>query len=381
MAPRAPTFFVRLPIPRLIVTGLAMVLMTGVGCNNGRCFQRRAEKPIFVRQAPATVVAPTTAVPAPCPPGVPCAGGGAVAVPSAVSVPAPTVVRPGFSGPAVLTPPPAPVVPGGPVGVPGPAGDPSVNPAGGNPGLNQGDEPPLEGLKSSPRSYRSPQLPDSSRDSQSRRFRGIPGASPASARGSSGGAAWNASEPSAALSASTPALAARVVDLTDDPADLLQPPKAERAWQYIIVHHSAHATGGLSQIDADHKTAMGLQGCGYHFVIGNGTESGDGRIEVAKRWSDQKPGAHCRDAGDAAMNDYGIGICLIGNFDENRPSDRQIEATRNLVAYLASRYRIAPDHIATHDRIATGTPDCPGRYFPREALVLGSANADELVNR
>ncbi|MFO0959464.1 MAG: N-acetylmuramoyl-L-alanine amidase [Isosphaeraceae bacterium] len=375
MAPRAPTFSVRSPYRSLVLAGLAMSVLAGVGCNNGRCFQRRAERPIFVRQAPATVVAPAAA---PCPSGAPCAGG-AVAVPSAVSIPAPAVVRPGFSGPAVLTPPPAPIVPGGPVGVPAPAGDPAVNPAGGNPGLNQGDEPPLEGLKSTPRSYQSPQLPDGTGNSQSKRFRGIPGASPASARGSSGGAAWNASEPSASNSAPTPALAARVVDLTDDPADLLQPPKAERAWQYIVVHHSAHASGGLTQIDGDHKKVKGLQGCGYHFVIGNGTESGDGRIEVARRWSDQKPGAHCRDARETAMNDYGIGICLIGNFDDGPPSAKQVEATRALVSYLASRYQIAPDHIGTHDQIATGVPDCPGSKFPREILVLGSAGS--LVNR
>lgn len=379
MAPRAPTLSVRPRVRGLVVACLAITVVTGAGCNNGRCFQRRAERPVFVRQGPATVVAPTAAVPAPCPAGAPCAGG-AVAAPSTIVMPSPTVVRPGFSGPAALTPPPAPVIPGGPVGVPTPAGDPSVNPAGGGaPGLNQGDEPPLEGLRSSPRSYRSPQLPEGKNDSQSRRIRGIPGAAPASARGPSEGAAWNASEPSASLSASTPALAARVVDLTDDPADLLQPPKAERAWQYIIVHHSAHSTGGLSQIDADHKQVKGLQGCGYHFVIGNGSESGDGRIEVARRWSDQKAGAHCRDARDAAMNDYGIGICLIGNFDDEPPSAKQIAATRDLVAYLASRYQIAPDHIGTHDQIATGVPDCPGRKFPREALVVGAVGS--LVNR
>jgi N-acetyl-anhydromuramyl-L-alanine amidase AmpD len=157
--------------------------------------------------------------------------------------------------------------------------------------------------------------------------------------------------------------------LADDPAELFQPPKADRPWKYIVLHHSASATGSYAQIDRDHRAIKGWKGCGYHFVIGNGTESGDGRIEVAQRWVDQRAGAHCRDARTPEINEYGIGICLIGNFDAAPPTPRQIESARLLVAYLQDRYHIPTDHIATHALLANGPTACPGKNFSLAAIL------------
>jgi hypothetical protein len=155
----------------------------------------------------------------------------------------------------------------------------------------------------------------------------------------------------------------------NDPADLFTPPRADRPWRYIVLHHSAHSQGSLRQIDRDHKERLGTSGCGYHFVVGNGTDSPDGQIEVASRWSDQKPGQHCRDSRVARINDDGIGICLIGNFDEAPPTGQQVEATRALIAYLADRYQIPPGNIVTHDVVAQTRTACPGQHFPYQALL------------
>ena len=57
---------------------------------------------------------------------------------------------------------------------------------------------------------------------------------------------------------------------------------------------------------------------GYHFVIGNGTHTGDGQVEVGSRWGKQKHGAHCKTP-DNYYNDHGIGICLVGNFENSNP--------------------------------------------------------------
>jgi N-acetyl-anhydromuramyl-L-alanine amidase AmpD len=159
----------------------------------------------------------------------------------------------------------------------------------------------------------------------------------------------------------------------NDPNDLFLPPKADRPWKYIVLHHSAHASGSYAQIDREHRHVQGWDGCGYHFVIGNGSQSPDGQIEVAQRWSDQKPGAHCRNGKTPDMNDYGIGICLIGNFDEAPPSPRQIEAARALVSYLRDRYAIPTDHVGTHAVLASGPTACPGKQFPTSA-ILGTRN-------
>jgi N-acetyl-anhydromuramyl-L-alanine amidase AmpD len=165
------------------------------------------------------------------------------------------------------------------------------------------------------------------------------------------------------------ALRAAVEPFVDDPQDLFAPPKADRAWKYVVLHHSATPKGSYAQIDREHRQVRGYTGCGYHFVIGNGTDSPDGRVEVARRWSDQKAGAHCRDGKHPDVNEYGIGICLIGDCDKTPPTPKQVEAARALVAYLEARYAIAPDRVGTHALLA-GTPTaCPGKQFPTQAIL------------
>jgi hypothetical protein len=155
----------------------------------------------------------------------------------------------------------------------------------------------------------------------------------------------------------------------NDPQDLFSPPRAERPWRYIVLHHSAHPSGGLDQIDRDHRERLGTMGCGYHFVVGNGSETPDGRIEVARRWSEQKSGQHCRDSRVPDVNDNGIGICLVGNFDDGRPTEAQLESTRNLVGYLMERYQIPEGNVVTHDVVAQRDATCPGKNFPLQALL------------
>jgi N-acetyl-anhydromuramyl-L-alanine amidase AmpD len=157
----------------------------------------------------------------------------------------------------------------------------------------------------------------------------------------------------------------------NEPNDLFLPPKADRAWRYIVLHHSDHGTGSYAQIDRDHREKLGTQGCGYHFVVGNGSESPDGRVEVARRWLDQKAGAHCRDATVADANDYGIGVCLIGDMDEDPPTAKQVEATKALVAYLRDRYDIPAERVVSHAAIAQTATTCPGAKFPIDAIVNG----------
>ena len=167
------------------------------------------------------------------------------------------------------------------------------------------------------------------------------------------------------------ALRQRVGMYVDDADDLFTPPRADRPWRYVVLHHSARDAGGLAQIDADHRDRLGTVGCGYHFVIGNGTGSPDGRIEVARRWAEQKPGAHCRDSKVPAANEYGIGICLVGNLDATAPTPRQLEAARALVAYLQDRYDIPAVNLQSHSEVAGIPTHCPGRNFPADALLGG----------
>ncbi len=137
-------------------------------------------------------------------------------------------------------------------------------------------------------------------------------------------------------------------------------PRAQlRPWKWIVIHHSATATGGAAAFDKMHK-AKGWDGLGYDFVIGNGTDTGNGQIEVGFRWTQQLDGAHAKTP-DNDFNKLGIGICLVGNFDETNPSPQQMASLAKLVGYLEKTYRITPDRILGHGD--TKITACPGRHM------------------
>jgi hypothetical protein len=156
--------------------------------------------------------------------------------------------------------------------------------------------------------------------------------------------------------------------------ELFYPNKADRPWRYIVLHHSASAAGNYDEIDREHRKLLGYDGCGYHFVIGNGNGSGDGQIEVAQRWNSQKQGVHCRNARSHDVDEYGIGICLVGDLDQQPPTPRQIAATRALVAYLSRRYRVDTSRVTTHAHLAATPTVCPGKFFP--ATILAGASGE-----
>ena len=106
--------------------------------------------------------------------------------------------------------------------------------------------------------------------------------------------------------------------------------------------------------------AKGWDELGYHFVIGNGTDTRDGQIEVGSRWPKQKWGAHAKTP-DNRYNEYGIGICLVGNFDVSYPTHAQMVSVERLVAYLMKTYHIPADHVLGHGD--TKATDCPGRHM------------------
>ena len=147
-------------------------------------------------------------------------------------------------------------------------------------------------------------------------------------------------------------------------------PQAEpRAWKYIVLHHSATESGSVASIDAAHKQridAAGLpwRGVGYHFVIGNGDGMDDGAIEPTFRWKEQCDGAH---AGVPLFNQVGVGICLIGDFEDAPPSPAQMTAARQLIHALQDEYGIEDDCVLVHRNLKPTA--CPGTRFPLAELV------------
>lgn len=139
-------------------------------------------------------------------------------------------------------------------------------------------------------------------------------------------------------------------------------------WQYIVIHHSATDSGNALEFDKYHKQ-KGWDGLGYHFVIGNGKGSGDGEIEVGYRWLQQSQGAH---AGNYFYNQYGIGICLVGNFEFYNPTQKQMQSLSDLMKFLMKRFEIEKNCITLHKYvrdIERGETLCPGKHLTLEKIL------------
>ncbi len=138
-----------------------------------------------------------------------------------------------------------------------------------------------------------------------------------------------------------------------------------RPWKYIVIHHSASDKGNATSIGKYHREERGwVNGLGYDFLIGNGNGARDGQIEVGNRWNKQIDGAH---AGNPEYNKHGIGICLVGNFDNDQPTNQQISSLLYLIDYLQKRCHIHKDNVIMHKTFRNTV--CPGKHFPYDKLL------------
>ena len=103
----------------------------------------------------------------------------------------------------------------------------------------------------------------------------------------------------------------------------------------------------------------------YHYVIGNGNGLGMG--EVASDWRQDFGiwGAHVS-GNNTARNVFGIGICLIGNFEESQVPPAQLTALVTLTRSLMHEYSIPAENVGFHGKLAGESTLCPGRHFPFE---------------
>ena len=136
-------------------------------------------------------------------------------------------------------------------------------------------------------------------------------------------------------------------------------------WKIIVGHHSGIGTGNAAIYDRAHRLRGMENGLAYHFVIGNGTKSGDGEIEIGGRWLKQRPGGHVH---DERVNQIGLGICCVGNFEETAPTPAQLRSFTALVEYLKRDVLKTPVRFAVHREIDPGRTVCPGKHFPAAAL-------------
>ncbi len=137
-------------------------------------------------------------------------------------------------------------------------------------------------------------------------------------------------------------------------------------WKYIIIHHSATDIGNALAFNRSHNLRGFTRGLGYHFVVDNGSKGKfDGQIEVSPRWLKKQDGAHCRAGG---MNPQAIGICLVGNFNSGKITEKQMDSLVYLVNRLRKYYNIPKTKILGHGQVPGARTDCPGKEFPWDQL-------------
>ena len=141
-------------------------------------------------------------------------------------------------------------------------------------------------------------------------------------------------------------------------------PVEARRWKSVYIHHSKTDGGSAATLGELND------GLADHFVIGNGAGCGDGEIQIAQRWHQQRPAGRMF-AGEAVSGDR-ISICVVGDFDRSLPTATQMLRLRQLITALQARCGIpaANVYIVQGKQPSKGAA---GRYFPaaklREALL------------
>ena len=120
----------------------------------------------------------------------------------------------------------------------------------------------------------------------------------------------------------------------------------------IVLHHADAKSCSAKQIHWWH-ICRGYSGIGYHYFVNK-------KGEVYKGRPDNVIGAHAK-----GYNSTSIGICFEGAFTKETMPKAQVQAGKELVAYLKKKYNISK--VKKHkDLMAT---DCPGSLFPFEEIV------------
>jgi hypothetical protein len=145
--------------------------------------------------------------------------------------------------------------------------------------------------------------------------------------------------------------------------------RAQPKWQYskpmngvqrITVHHDAINTRGergqsfaverLNTVRRGHlDRGPTWVDIGYHYVI-----DPDGRV-----WEGRPirvEGAHV-----AETNDHNLGIMLMGNFEEQRPTSQQLSALDQFLAQQMRQYRVPMGRVYTHKELKP--TECPGEHL------------------
>ena len=131
----------------------------------------------------------------------------------------------------------------------------------------------------------------------------------------------------------------------------------------ITFHHSgdpkpffetgyAETAAHLEGVREYHRS-KNFQDIGYHFAIDR-----TGRVWQLRSLAYE--GQHVRNGTDGThWNGHNIGVCVLGNFDLQTPTQAQKDKIKSFGQLLRKQYGLAANKVKTHQELVT--TECPGR--------------------
>lgn len=137
----------------------------------------------------------------------------------------------------------------------------------------------------------------------------------------------------------------------------------------ITIHHDGTNSSGLrgqaavarriESIRAYHRSrGNDWVDIGYHYII-----DPEGRVWEGRPISIE--GAHVK-----TTNEHNLGIMLLGNFDQHRPTSSQTATLNGFVREQMMRYRVSTNRLYTHQELKSTA--CPGRNL--QSYMLSARN-------
>lgn len=130
----------------------------------------------------------------------------------------------------------------------------------------------------------------------------------------------------------------------------------------IIIHHAEASNCTAQDIHQWHLN-NGWSGAGYHFLVRK-----DGTVYRLR--PENKIGAHA-----SGSNSDSIGICFEGSYMTETMPQAQINAGKELVAYLKQKYKISK--VQAHREVCS--TNCPGKNFPFTEIANTTVNVTKEV--
>jgi hypothetical protein len=139
--------------------------------------------------------------------------------------------------------------------------------------------------------------------------------------------------------------------------------------KYITVHHDGMSPflakderSSAARIELIRTGHRGKEwgDIGYHYLVDRGGRVWEGR-DI--KWQ----GAHVK-----YCNEGNLGICCLGNFDEQSPSPEQIAALEKVLTVMMEKYRVPVSRVKTHQEWASAHTACPGQSLQAEMRQMRS---------